>query len=48
MTATKIRAFLGAVFALGLIFVMFCAMSVKMGWNIPGISQAAAMMGFTQ
>ena len=45
MSWTKIRAFIGAVFALGMIFVMFCALAVKMGWQIPGIMDAAKMMG---
>jgi hypothetical protein len=46
MSWTKIRAFIGAVFALGLIFIMFCALSAKMGWQIPGVAQVAQKLGF--
>ena len=46
MTSTKIRSIIGALFAIGLIFVMFCAVSAKMGWQIPGILQAEKAMGF--
>ena len=46
MSWTKIRSVIGALFALALIFVMFCAISVKMGWQIPGVVDASRAMGF--
>jgi len=48
MTWTKIREKLAMLFALAVIFVVFCAISVKAGWQIPGITQAAQFLGFTQ
>ena len=44
MRATKIRAFFGAVFALGMIFVVIVMMSVKFGWQIPILAKAAVVV----
>ena len=46
MTWTKIREKLAMIFTLILIFVVFCAVSVSAGWQIPGITQAAQFLGF--
>lgn len=47
MTWTKIRAFFGAVFAIALIFVLFCAIAAQQGWQIPGVTHVARFLGFT-
>lgn len=48
MTWTKIRSVLAAIFTIGLLFVVFCAISTKMGWQIPGVIQASRFMGIAQ
>ena len=39
MTWTKIRSTIAALLTIAFIFLLFCAGTVKMGWQIPGVYQ---------
>lgn len=48
MMWTKIREKLAALFAIVLIFLVFCYMAGQQGWQIPGVIHVARFLGFAQ
>lgn len=48
MRWTKIREKLAGLFALVLIFLLFCYIAGQQGWPIPGVIHIARLLGFTQ